>query len=155
MSNDIRARLPGAHSVGRVHQSGGRSEAGAALSVLAGRIAEQVADHLALAGREHDRDRRGRNFVLPGDLYEVNRQAEELSRKVGAGLAEGARLAQSLHRFAEACATLLAAQPAAFSLERVRAVVDAEAAPLDALETADLACAAIDRASLAIETARW
>lgn len=155
MTNDIRARLSGTQAIGRVPPGGGRTDTGAALVALSGRVAEQMAGSLDLSGRDAGHDRRGGNFVLPGDLYEVNRQADELARQIGAGPADAARLAQALHRFAEACATLIAARPAAFSLEQVRSVVNEAASGSGGPENVAAACAAIDRAVRALESGQW
>ncbi|MBX7482740.1 hypothetical protein [Qipengyuania qiaonensis] len=154
MSNDIRARLSGVGATGRISAGNGRGQTHAALTSLAGRVAEQVAHSLELLGGSGDGGSRGRNFIQPGDLYDVRRQSNELARELGADAAQSARLNRALDRFAEACATLIAAQPAAFSVERVRAVVEEQGAN-GAAENAESACAAIEHASRAVEEARW
>lgn len=154
MSNDIRARFSGVGAIGRLDTGSGKGRAHAALSSLAGRVAEQVAHSLELRDASDDSGSRGRNFVLPSDLYSVRGQSDELGQSLGADPAQTARLNRALDRFAEACATLIAAQPAAFSIERIREVVDAQSAG-GASENAESACAEIEAASQALERSRW
>ncbi len=154
MSNDIRARLSGAGAVGRIQESSARGQTYAALSSLAGRVAEEVADSLELRGGGQQQGSSGRNFIKASDLYDIRRQSDELARKLGADPAQSARLTRALDRFAEACATLIAAQPAAFSVERVRAVVEQQGQD-QPVENAESVCTAIERASSALEETRW
>lgn len=147
MSNDIRARLTGVHAIGRL--GGGRAGAAAALGTLAGRVATQIADALDMAGRDGDPQGGGGGHarVLPTDLYEVDGEAQALASGLGASPADAARLAAALHAFTEQCATELAARPAAFTVERIAAIV---ARTVGAAETTPAALAAIEQATLAI-----
>ncbi|MEM6909162.1 MAG: hypothetical protein AAF494_10820 [Pseudomonadota bacterium] len=154
MSNDIRSRISSISSVGRVQAGGTGTQTSATVSAIATSVAEQIADSLELTGNSQDKQRRGRNAVLPSDLYAVREQAEALAQALQADPSEAAELNRALDRFAESCATLIAAQPAAFSVERVRAVV-ADKLGGDGLDTAQAACVAIERASRAIEQSSW
>lgn len=153
MSNDIRSRIAAVGAPRKVQPGADRRHSNAALLALAGRVAGQVADSLALTGEAHREG--GRNFVLPADLYAVRQEAEELARHLGADPAQTARLARAMDRFAEVCATLMAAQPAAFSVEKLRAIVARETGGDTPTQDADTACAAIERASRAVEGVSW
>ncbi|MEE4537516.1 MAG: hypothetical protein V2J51_03360 [Erythrobacter sp.] len=155
MSNDIRPRTSSVGSTGAVR--GGTHSQGThtALSSLAARVAGEVARNLELISKDGDGESKGQGFVLPNDLYRVRQEADSLASQFGATPAQAAQIARALNRFAEVCATLIAARPAAFSIEQVKHIVSREAGTEASQVHADAACAAIDRASAALEAGAW
>jgi hypothetical protein len=132
-------------------KGGSAGAAAAAMTQVAGRMAQAMAQELGLA----DIDPRERyTGGTASDAYGVEEMAAELSEALGGGPADKGHVARALHDFVREGAVLIAARPESRSLERLeRAITSAANKPQDRGSDVEHAISAIDQAALRLQEA--
>ena len=133
------SRVGSVSAIGK-SRGGKGTRTGAAMNLLAGRVASSLAREFDLTGDEQKRQ----NFNGNEDLYDIEATADDLNKDLGGRPVDRSNLARSLSSFVMESASLIGARPESLSLEQIEWAIGESETSDDESETVTSALAMID-----------